>query len=59
MQSGYRASVLFILTFSLSVNPLFQHELLIEFLPGGCWLAVFLLGIAGNQQGNSYSIGIH
>jgi hypothetical protein len=35
------------------VTPLFKHVVATSFLPGCCWLAVFLLKTAGKQQQSS------
>jgi hypothetical protein len=50
--------VFFILTFSLASIPLFKYGVGTSFLPGCCWLAVFLLKTAGKQQQSSNPIRI-
>jgi hypothetical protein len=48
--------VKFISIFSLPVTPLFKHGVPTSFVPGCCWLAVFLLRTAGKQQQSSKPI---
>ena len=58
MQSVYRGSVFFILTFFLASTPLFKPGVATSFLPCCCWLAVFPLKTAGKQQQSSKPIRI-
>jgi hypothetical protein len=44
--------------FPHSVTPFFKHRVATSFLPGCCWLAVFLLKTAGKQQQSSKPIRI-